>query len=83
MNYSKIGIILMFALSMVGLCSGFYFMEDFLMGSIVGFFVFLECSYVYVESIYSEYKWRKQGRKQMRNKPVIILNSVKPGRKLK
>ena len=81
MNYSKIGILVMFIFSMVGLYIGIEMYNAYVPLSILGLVLFVLATFIYVKCIYDEVKYRK--RERNRNpKKVVILNAIKFGAKL-
>jgi hypothetical protein len=76
MIYSKLGILVMFLFSLLGLYTGVTFLDELFI-SILGFLVFIETTFIYSECIYNEYKYRKQERARLhKDRPVIILHSI-------
>lgn len=62
MNYSKFGIGMMILFSLTGLYVAFFISGLFPM--ILGLTIFLLCTFVWVESVYSEFKYRKKEKQR-------------------
>ncbi len=69
----------MILMSIGALVMGIYFITELIFASVLFFLIFILTTYIYVECIYYEWKWRKAEKKP---KPVRILNSIKLGEKL-